>query len=632
VVLRSRTVAWLGLVGLLAPVVGSVLAAPAALAAALPVHPAVVDPGLAGITGPTKVIVQANPGRADAAAGAAKAAGVPVGERIPLIEGFSATVDPAGLQALSASGDVRAITADRIGHFTSVDESTDAGLNGETGDTATTPNGSPFTEITHANKAWARGITGQGIGVAVLDTGISEMNDLKGRIVQGPDLSGEMRTIDTFGHGTVMAGIIAGDGTDAGGLGSGRAGIAPKAHVVAVKVAGQNGAVDVSTVLQGLHWISAYRSQFNIKVLNLSYGTRSTQSPASDPLNYAVQRLWKQGITVVVAAGNDGPNASTILKPGDDPLVITVGAYDDLGDTKARNDVVPQWASRGPTAQGLTKPDIVAPGRTLIATRSYGSTVEAGNPGSLVAPSYIKGSGSSQATAVTSGLAALILQAHPRWTPDQVKRALVSTADPIRDAAWAKRVDAKEAVKASPSSTPVTSNANGLGSIEASRGGYNIVTDCGNDGSLDVIQGEIDARCEAWNGSAWTGSAWTGSAWTGSAWTGSAWTGSAWTGSAWTGSAWTGSAWTGGNWTGSAWTGSAWTGSAWTGSAWTGSAWTGSAWTGSAWTGSAWTESAWNGSAWTGSAWTGSAWTGSAWTGSAWTGSAWTTFWGPGDS
>jgi len=588
--------------GILALLAGSTAIAPAAKSA--PATPragvAAVDPGLLGVTGSTNVIVQAVPGKAQAAAGATRSSGGIVGVQIPLIDGFAATLTPSALKALAASPDVRAITLDRAGQFTGDSTS------------STTTLSSPFTDVTGAKRVWADGFTGQGIGVAVLDTGTSEVNDLKGRIVHGPDLSGEMRLVDTFGHGTVMSGIIAGDGADSGGL---RTGVAPKAHIVSVKVAGANGAVDVSTVLQGLHWISAYKDQFNIKVLNLSYGTRSTQSPSSDPLNYAVQRLWKQGITVVVSAGNDGPNATTILKPGDDPLVITAGAYDDNGDWFKKNDVVPKWASRGPTAQGLHKPDVVAPGRTLVATRSFGSTVEVHNPDALIPSSYIKGSGSSQATAVTSGLAALILQAHPDWTPDQVKRALVSTAGPISGAGWAKRVDVREAIKAKPKATAVTSTANGLGSIEASRGGYNVVTDCGNDGSLEVIRGEIDVKCEAWNGSAWTGSAWTGSAWTGSAWTGSAWTGSAWTGSAWTGSAWTGSAWTGGTWQGSAWTGSAWTGSAWTGSAWTGSAWTGSAWTGSAWTGSAWT---------------GSAWTGSAWTGSAWTGSAWTSIWGSG--
>jgi serine protease AprX len=224
VVLPSRSVAWLGLLGLLGPLAGGVIVAPAALATATVAEarvPATVDPGLVGMSGPTKVIVQAAPGHAAAAAATAKSAGATVGQLIPLIDGFAATVDPAALTRLSGSADVRAITLDRAGHFTGTDDT--SGLNGSPADPSTTPSGSPFNDITGATKAWSQGITGQGVGVAVLDTGTSEMNDLKGRIVYGPDLSGEMRTVDTYGHGTVMSGIIAGNGTDA----AGRSGVAP---------------------------------------------------------------------------------------------------------------------------------------------------------------------------------------------------------------------------------------------------------------------------------------------------------------------------------------------------------------------------------------------------------------------
>jgi serine protease AprX len=188
-----------------------------------------------------------------------------------------------------------------------------------------------------------------------------------------------------------------------------------------------------------------------------------------------------------------------------------------------------------------------------------------------------------------AGAAALLLAARPSLTPDQVKSALMRSASPMPNFAskdqGAGRLRVDVALTTAPDPAFVQApTSSGLGSIDASRGGRYVQAACG------LIQGEIDVRCEPWNGSAWTGSAWTGSAWTGSAWTGSAWTGSAWTGSAWTGGTWTGSAWTGSAWTGSAWTGSAWTGSAWTGSAWTGSAWTGSAWTGSAWTGNTYDE------------------------------------------
>jgi serine protease AprX len=545
-------------------------------------HPA-VDPSLkANSEAPVRAIVQARPGFAPAAAAAVRAVGGTVLTDLPLVEGFVAKVPGTVLDGLAANDAVRAVSAD---HRVQFDE-----LSYDSTSTA-----SNFPKTSGASTAWAQGRLGTGVGVAVIDTGVSQMADFEGRLVHGPDLSGEGVVVDNYGHGTVMAGIIGGSGADSASNPGGKyAGVAPKSTVIAVKAAGRNGSADVSTMLQAMHWVAAYKDQFNIRVLNLSWGTKSVQDPSLDPLNYAVERLWDLGIVVVTAAGNAGPQSGTVTKPGDDPVVLTVGAYDDKQNLEPADDSLSAWSSRGPTAAGLTKPDILAPGRTLIAPRSYGSSVEVDNPKALVTPSYIKGSGTSQAAAVVSGLAALLIEARPELTPDQVKAILRGTALPISgvtaDNQGVGRVQLGAALAAAPPANAAQARpATGLGSIEASRGGMNVMADCGNDGTADVIQGEIDVRCEAWTGSAWTGSAWTGSAWTGSAWTGSAWTGSAWTGSAWTGSAWTGSAWTGGTWTGSAWTGSAWTGSAWTGSAWTGSAWTGSAWTGSAWTGSAWT-------------------------------------------
>jgi len=195
------------------------------------------------------------------------------------------------------------------------------------------------------------------------------MNDLAGRVVHGPDLSGEGTVIDSCGHGTVMAGLIAGSGADsATDPGGAYTGMAPEATVVAVKVAGANGAVDVSTMLQAMHWVSAYASQYNIRVLNLSFGVPSTQNPSVDPLDYAVERLWNQGIVVVVAAGNSGPNPTSITKPGDDPEVLTVGAYNDADGT------IPAWSATSPApsraSSGAAQPGAARARRRRAAYRT----------------------------------------------------------------------------------------------------------------------------------------------------------------------------------------------------------------------------------------------------------------------
>ena len=560
-----------------------------------------VDPGISRRSGSTvSVIVQSLPGQTGLVQAVLHAQGATVGSSLPVVDGVEATMSAGAVAAVASSPAVKAITANRAGAFATY--SSDASPATAAGVAAAAKSASEFVASTGASKVWASGDTGAGVGVAVIDTGIANMADVSGRVTYGPDLSGEGSTIDSYGHGTVMAGLIAGNGSASAANKGGYTGVAPGAHLIAVKTAGANGVADVSTILQAMNWVDAYHSQYNIRVLNLSWGTPSTQSPTIDPLDYAVERLWNDGIVVVTAAGNAGPGPATIVKPGDDPMVLTVGAYNDHNGATA--DSIPAWSSRGPTANGTAKPDLVAPGRTLVALRAYGSTVETQNPSALVAPSYITGSGTSEATAVTSGLAALVIAAHPGYTPDQVKAVLVAGADPIRglsrSAEGAGRVRVDQAIKASPGpARQQASPATGLGSLEASRGGRDVTASC--NGTPTLIQGEIDVRCNVWNPAAWTGSSWTGSSWTGSSWTGSSWTGSSWTGSSWTGGSWTGSSWTGSSWTGSSWTGSSWTGSSWTGSSWTGSSWTGSSWTGSSWTGSSWTGSSWTGDSWGGS-------------------------------
>ena len=556
----------LAMLAALAALLGCVLASsPAQAGGAAPVGPSV------------RVVVQAVDGALDQAARAVAALGGEVGDALPIVDGFRAEIPSSSLDAAASHPSVRAITADQRVRFEefAYDATTTA---------------SSFAKVSGAPAAWNAGGLGTGVGVAVIDTGISPMNDFTGRLVHGPDLSGEGTTIDSYGHGTVMAGVIGGSGADSASRAGGAfTGIAPKTTLISVKVAGRNGVTDVSTVLEAMHWVSAYKDQFNIKVVNLSWGVPSTQDPAVDPLNYAVQRLWRQGITVVVAAGNSGPTAGTITKPADDPVVLSVGAFNDAQNTDPADDTVPGWSSRGPTAQGVSKPDLVAPGRSLVATRSYGSTVEQENPKSLLAPSYIKGSGSSEAAAVTSGLAALLLELRPTYTPDQVKRALISSAVPIPGTTasmqGAGRIDLGRALVASPGDpvqqpTPAT----GLGSIEASRAGRNVTTDCFMDGVLDVIRGEITDKCIPWDGNSWTGNSWTGNSWTGNSWTGNSWTGNSWTGNSWTTATWSGNSWTGGTWSGNSWTGNSWTGNSWTGNSWTGNSWTGNSWTTTQWT------------------------------------------------
>ncbi|HEX6393543.1 MAG TPA: S8 family serine peptidase [Acidimicrobiales bacterium] len=453
-----------------------------------------------------------------------------------------------------------------------------------------------FSQDTGANLLAAQGDTGQGVTVAVLDTGIDgALPDFAGRLVGGVDLTpGNSPFTDEFGHGTFVAGLVAGNGASSNGQYPGEA---PGANLVSIKVAGADGQTSISTVVSGIQWAIKNQKKYGINILNLSLGAVPTGPTATEPMDQAIEQAWQSGITVVVAAGNSGPSAGTITSPGDDPLAITAGAYADNNSPSPSDWYACPFSSVGPSLyDGWLKPDLVAPGRSVISLLAPGSTIAQDFPHAHVGTGNFVGSGTSFSAGITSGAAALVLARNPGISPDQVKGRLLGNAMPGET--QAPLIEGHGFLNAyyAAISPSLTYSQTAAAAAETSNPPSTI-----NLGT-------------SWSPSSWNQANWTGSSWTGAAWNGSSWTGATWNGSSWTGSSWTGSSWTGSSWTGSAWTGSAWTGSAWTGSAWTGSSWTGSSWTGSSWTGSSWTGSSWTGSSWTGSSWTGSSWTDFLWT------------------
>ena len=286
-----------------------------------------------------------------------------------------------------------------------------------------------FAEQSGASELWAQGNTGQGVNVAVLDTGISPLPDFAGRLVDGVDLSGGNNPWDDqYGHGTFVAGLIAGNGASSGGQYTGEA---PGAGLVSVKVAGASGQTDLATVIEGVGWTIAHESVDNIRVLNMSLGSVPSQSTVLNPLDHAVEAAWESGIVVTVSAGNDGPDNGTILSPGDDPMVITAGAVDDLGQTNPADDAMTTFSSIGPTdPDGWFKPDLVTSGRSVVSLRDPGSTIDTENPSARVGSANFVGSGTSFSSAITGGAAALLLSDHPYDTPNTVKGTLLGTTAP----------------------------------------------------------------------------------------------------------------------------------------------------------------------------------------------------------
>ena len=381
------------------------------------------------------VIVRASsrPGnghRSDRAAAAVGRANGKSGRPLSIVGGTSARLTGARILALANDSDVAYISSDDLVKA-SFDPASGAAL-------AT----SPAILEAGAPDAWRQlGVTGRGIGVAILDSGIAPHPDLAGRIVASVDFTsggsgaGLVPAADPGGHGTHVAGLVAGDGTASGGA---YTGVAPGANLVDVRVISSTGTTTISTLIAGMEWVLANRSTYNIRVVNISAGAPVTVSYSNDPLAAAVEVLVFAGITVVVSAGNDGPRPSSITTPGSDPYVITVGAIDDNGTATTTDDATASWSSQGPTAlDGLAKPDLVAPGRKIVSLRSPGSTLDLQLPDRVVygldplVPEYFHLSGTSMAAPIVTGVVALMIEQTPALTPAQVKQRLLTTAAPL---------------------------------------------------------------------------------------------------------------------------------------------------------------------------------------------------------
>ena len=433
-----------------------------------------------------------------------------------------------------------------------------------------------------ADRMWARGYTGRGIGVALIDTGVVPVRGLtRGNVVNGADLSFEsqaddLRHHDTFGHGTHMAGIIAGN--EPGGLlgGGGFQGVAPQATLTSVKVGASDGAVDVSQVVAAVDWVVEHRNDdpsAPIRVLSLSYGTDGIQDYRSDPLTHAVENAWRAGVVVVVSGGNKGFGSGKLNNPAYDPFVLSVGSADTRGTAYPSDDLVPDFSSRGDASRRV---DVTAPGRSIVSLRDPGSYLDWAHPGARYGDRFFKGSGTSQSAAVVAGAVALLLDARPRLTPDQVKFLLRDTAAAMPRADSAGRGAGEIDVAAAAAGTDLGEEQTfpasvGTGRLDAARGSQH-VTDGGTElvGERDIL-GPWHAVTWARNSSA--GTSWDGGRWNDRVWTSDCWCESTWTGPSWSGRSWDGSSWAGRSWDGRSWDGRSWDGRSWDGRSWDGRSW-----------------------------------------------------------
>jgi subtilisin family serine protease len=517
-----------------------------------------------------------------------------VGLDLGIIDGFAARVPEGALSELAAAPGVSSVTPDQTLHSDSVN-----------GYDASTDGSSMYTvarKLVDADDYWSRGYTGEGVDVAVIDTGVVPVDGLTtpGKVINGADLSFESQSssfkyLDTNGHGTFMAGLIAGRDASVTSVPGANPdqflGMAPDARIVNVKVADAFGATDVSQVIAGIDWVVQHRNDpgMNIRVLNLSFGTDGTQSYRTDPLAFAAEQAWRKGIVVVVSAGNDGYGSSALNNPAYDPYVLAVGAVDARGTASKADDTVPSWSSTG---DGTRNPDLVAPGTSIVSLRNPGSVVDSENPQAVVGGRFFRGSGTSQAAAIVSGAAALVLEERPGIRPDQLKALLIRTATKVpggNPAAQGKGMLNLQAARwnTTPDSVQTWPVSTGLGALERARGTSHLTA-----GGIE-LRGEKDIFGAAWNGGAWSQKSANGSSWTGGTWNGSQWTGTAWTTASWTRYAWATIDWSKRSWSGGSWSSNGWSKNSWSRNSWSGGVWTRNSWSSTSFARNSWSTVGW---------------------------------------
>lgn len=368
-----------------------------------------------------------------------------------------------------------------------------------------------YPVVNRACELWERGITGAGVGIAVIDSGTASASDFGERLqVVGP-------TRDRVGHGTLVASLAGGASLD------GRfTGIAPGADLYSINVQRRDG-VSTSDVIAALDWVLDHKAAGgNIEVVVLALSEIVPSSYRANALDAMLERVWRAGITVVVSGGNTGPGTAQYA-PANDPFVISVGALDDAGTAATGDDLETPWSTSGTTPDGYEKPELIASGRLVAGLLPPRTELGAAAPAeNWVAPGYAAISGTSFSAPQVAGAAALIAQAHADWTPDQIKWVLVRTARQVAGAS-APALDVAAAVDFR--GTPGNANA---GVSQSSYAAALSSTD-----SFRALRAANASSADSLTGRKWTGGSWNANSWAASSWTANSWAANSWAAASW---------------------------------------------------------------------------------------------------
>jgi serine protease AprX len=487
-----------------------------------------------------EVIVRLEPGTSAAEGrGLVQTAGGSVSRELHIINAVGARMSVGAAHELGSKPGVHSVSLNAAVEPSSID----------TSKLATAYNGTIRSTAVWKNKGSGKASEGAGIGVAVIDTGIqgdlpdfrTSQSDPRSRVIASAVVNPDATTAgDEYGHGTHVAGLIAGNGTarpKPDPLYGKYVGVAPAANLISIKASDDEGNATAIDVIDGLQFAVDHKSDFNIRVVNLSLSEEEPSSYRTNPLNAAVEQAWNAGLVVVAAAGNRGTATDAVhYAPGNDPFVITVGGANDQGTVDRRDDVSASWSSIGTTRDGHAKPDFLAPGAHMVSTLSPDSKVTEMCATCVVSSDYFQMGGTSMATAVASGTAALLIENEPKLTPNKVKSAIGENLQ------------------------SVPGPGSGLDALDADRatGGEERAPNSYEPNSLiDPLTGLVDFTRSSWSRSSWRAASgdlaadWARSSWrcvscagegedtvdpTRSSWSRSSWRRSSWSRSSWSAS------------------------------------------------------------------------------------------------
>jgi serine protease AprX len=471
---------------------------------------------------------------------------------------------------------------------------------------------------------------GNGVTVALVDTGVAPtavgLDGVTHITVPGVDDVG-----DGLGHGTFLAGLIGGNGEFPG--------VAPGATLLDVKVANNDGSTSLSKVLAGLELVA---DNADVDVVNLSLSTDSPLPPSFDPLTRALERLWDRGVTVVAAAGNDGA-AGEVSSPGNSPVLLTVGALDEAGTASRNDDAVASFSSRG-TEYGAVKPDLIAPGVSLVSSTAPGS-IAAGAAQWTSQDGYMPGSGTSMSAAVVAGAVAAVLEVNPKLSPNGVKRLLTRTTYSLKDPSGSGRgaldlgaaISAAPKAPARPKQTVPSGDQGGWGPNEDDAAAWGEFAEAWEAGDFDAVAAawkklswqtqqwaarswsfavlmasmnlsEDDFKARSWSARSWSLDEWLARSWSARSWSARSWSFEEWLARSWSARSWSARSWSARSWSADEWLARSWSARSWSQTDWAARSWSARSWSARSWSARSWSDFSWEARSWSARSWSARSW------------------------